>query len=134
MSGMAQGPDSEFDPERIIALRLSREGHDPGSETGGGAPSFTVTTSDFATLATLPKTPPLYSELTHHEVEIYSVGPSGQEVRRFLSSGSLLERLKHQLAKPGGMVEVDDVDGWHVYIPLHTITQVRIREVGARHL
>ena len=128
MSGMRQGPDGEFDPERIISLRLPREGHDRGSETGDGPRSLNVTTFDFTRLATFPKAPPLHPELTHHEVEIYSVGPSGPEVRRFLSSGSLLERLKHQLSKPGGIVEVDDADGWHVYIPLHTITQVRIRE------
>lgn len=129
MSGIGQGSDGEFDPERIISLRLWGEGNDPASVTGGGPRSFDVTTFDFSTLATLAKAPALYPELVHHEVEIYSVGPSGPEVRRFLSSGSLLERFKHQLAKPGGMVEVDDADGWHVYIPVHAITQVRIREV-----
>ena len=121
MSGMGQGSDGEFDPERIIALRLSGECNDPGSLPVGGPRFFDVTTFDFSTLATLAKAPSRYPDLVHHEVEIYSVGPNGPEVRRFLSSGSLLERFKHQLAKPGGMVEVDDADGWHVYIPLHAI-------------
>jgi hypothetical protein len=129
MSWIGQGPDGEFDPERIVALRLPGAGSDPGSVSGGWSRSFDVTTFDFSTLATLVQAPSLYPQLVHHEVEIHSVGPSGPEVRRFLLSGSLLERLRHQLAKPGGMVEVDDADGWHVYIALHTITQVRIREV-----
>lgn len=124
---------SGFDPERIISLPV------------GGPRGFDVTTFDLGTLATLPKAPPLFPEpgpreagpsdelayqLAYHEVEIFSVGPGGPEVRRFLAGGSLIERLRLQLARPGGMVELDDADGWHVYIPLHSITQVRIRAVS----